>query len=433
MNSQVAVSAGIDRNLHESPYLSDEGARVRNAVRAIIPLIRQHAPAGEKLGCLPGATLDALDAAGAFRVSVPQEFGGSAMGARDLAEIISEIAQGDGSAAWITMIASGFARVMLTFPDRTVEEVYSHANDWKGPLVASASLFSEKIQAARRVDGGYVIEAGCKWGFGSGCKHAAHMVVGVQIGDVRGMVLLERHDFEIIDDWHVMGLCGSSSNSVTTTKEVFVPEHRFAELADLPKNLDNLRHRFSGLGYKLDGLGLMLIVAMETMAITLGMARGAHDCFVEQSVGKKPFNLPYESLAATPSIEIVAGKTRAMINSAQALIYSRADYIDRKALAGDPFEPSEEAELMMDFVHAGNVCGAAIDMIQLALGSATVSLRNPIQRFGRDVRVALTHGSTRLDPSAEISGRHIMGMPPFGAFAGAVPGVEKATKRERAA
>ncbi len=422
--------AGIAKSpIHESAYSTAEGRAVRDAVRSLVPMIRENAQEGERIGCLPPPTLKALAEAGAFRLSVPLEFGGYAFGARDLAEIVSEIASGDGSAAWITMIGSGFARVMLTFPEQAVRDVYGLVPEWQGPVVASASLFSEKIQRARKVAGGYIVEAGGKWGFGSGCKHAAFVVVGVQLDDVRGMVLLERGQYEIVDDWKVMGLCGSSSNSVRVTQEIFVPDHRFANLADMPAGLDSLRHRYAGLGFSLDGLGLMLIVAMETMAITLGMARGAFDCFIEQCETKKPFNLPYNTLAETPSIEVVAGKTRAMINAAQALIYSRADHIDRKAAAGEAFTPAEESEIMMDFVHAGNVCGAAIDMIQIALGSFTVSLANPIQRFARDCRVALTHGSTRLDPVAEISGRQLMGLAPFGGFAAGVPGVDKAQKQ----
>lgn len=427
------MTGNVQRSLHDSPLGTPEGRAIRDRVAALVPMIRQHAAEGETLGCLPLPTLNALADAGVFRISVPIEYGGYALGARDLVEIVAEIARGDGSAAWITMIGSGFARVMLTFPDQAVKEVYGLVPGWKGPVVASASLFSEKIQRARKVDGGYIVEAGGKWGFGSGCKHAAFVVVGAQIGDDRGMVLLERGQYEIVDDWKVMGLCGSSSNSITVTEDVFVPEHRVANLANMPTGLDGLRKRFAGLGYKLDGLGLMLIVAMETMAIPLGMARGAFDCFVEQCEKKKPFNLPYDTLAATPSIEVVAGKTKAMLNAAQALIYGRADYIDRKALAGEAFTPAEEAEIMMDFVHAGNTCGQAIDMIQIALGSFTVSLSNPIQRFVRDTRVALTHGSTRLDPAAEISGRLLMGLPPLGGFAAAVPGVEKAAQGVRAA
>ena len=419
--------------LHESAYSTPVGRRIRDEVSSLVPMIRENARDGEQLGCLPLPTLTALTDADVFRVSVPPEHGGFALGARDLAEIVTEIARGDGSAAWITMIGSGFARVMLTFPDQAVREVYGKIRGWKGPVVASASLFSEKIQRARKVEGGYIVEAGGKWGFGSGCKHAAFVVVGAQIDDDRGMILLERGQYEIVDDWNVMGLQGSSSNSITISQDVFVPDHRFANLADLPKNLDGLRNRFGGRGYKLDGLGLMLIVAMETMSITLGMARGAFECFVAQCEKKKPFNLPYPTLAETPSIQVVAGKTRAMINAAEALIFGRADYIDRKAEAGEGFTPAEEAEIMMDFVHAGNVCGSAIDMIQIALGSFTVSLSNPIQRFARDTRVALTHGSTRLDPAAEISGRLLMGLSPLGGFAAAVPGVEKAAQGVRAA
>ncbi|WP_236693703.1 acyl-CoA dehydrogenase family protein [Robbsia andropogonis] len=231
-------------SIHESAFSSQKGRKIRDAVLNLVPIIRENAPEGEKLGCLPPATLEALDKAGAFKLSVPEKFGGYALGARDLAEIISGIAQGDGAAGWVSMIASGFARVMLTFPDKTVEEVYRRVQDWQGPVVASASLFSDRIQRARRVDGGYVVESGGKWGFASGCKHAAFLVVGAQVDDVRGMILLERGQYEIVDDWNVMGLCGSSSNSIVVKEDVFVPEPRFADLANLPENLGNLRNRF---------------------------------------------------------------------------------------------------------------------------------------------------------------------------------------------
>lgn len=423
-------------SIHESPFTTPEGRRIRDAVRAAVPLIRENAPEGEEIGCLPSPTLNALHETGAFRASVPMELGGYALGARDLAEIVSAAASGDGSAGWTTMIASGFTRVMLTFPQETVTEVYARAPQWPGPVVASASLFSERIQKARPVPGGYLIEAGNKWGFGSGSKHAAYLVVGIEVETApgtttRAMALLEKGQYEIVDDWHVMGLSGSSSNSVTTPAEVFVPERRVADLAGMPGRLDGLHQRYAGLGFALDARGLMLIVAMETMAVVLGMAKGAFDCFLDQSRRKKPFNLPYDTLAATPSVQVVAGKTHAMINAAESLLFGRADHIDRKARDGQPFTAAEESEITMDFVHAGNVCGAAIDAIQIALGSSTVSLRNPIQRFARDARVALTHGSTRLDPAAEISGRHLMGQTPFTDGMAAVPGVAKAAEAPR--
>jgi hypothetical protein len=249
-------------SIHESPFSTPEGRRIRDEVRELVPLIRENASAGEELGCLPPELLDALHRTGLFRVSVPPDFGGYALGARDLAEIGAAVATGDGSAAWMTMIASGFARVMLTFPDGAVREVYSRSLEWPGPVVASASLFSERIQQASRVRGGYLIPSGNKWGFGSGCKHAAYVVVGIEVpagpdSVVRAMALLEKGQYEIVDDWHVMGLRGSSSNSVRTTEEIFVPEQRVADLARMPERLDQLHEHHQGLGYQLDGRGLM--------------------------------------------------------------------------------------------------------------------------------------------------------------------------------
>ncbi len=421
-------------SLHESPLSTETGRRIRDGVLALVPQIRKDAREGEKLGCLPPTTLTALAELDVFRLSLPERFGGHALGARDLAEVILAVGRADGSAGWQTMISSGFTRVVLTFPDQAVEEIYSSTRDWDGPVVASASLFSDRIQHATKVDGGYVVKAGGKWGFGSGSKHAAFMVVGVGVEQPGGefdriAVLLERGQYEIVDDWHVMGLSGSSSNSVTVTDDVFIPEHRMLPLAELTERLDAIHTKYDGLGLSMDAKGLMIIVSLETMGIAVGMAEGAFDCFVEQTANKKPFTLDYPSLRETPATQIVAGKARAMINAARSLLLAGADVIDRKALAGEPFSVAEETALQMDFVYAGNLAGQAIEQIQFAIGSATVALSNPIQRYARDVRVALTHGSNRLDPSAELAGREIFGVSASADGMAGVPGVGKAKER----
>lgn len=419
----------------ESEWSSETGRRIRDEVLNLVPLLRQHALQGEKQGRVPDEVLQALQRSGLFKISIPAECGGLALGARDVAEILTAVARGDGSTAWLTMIASGFARVLMTFPKQTVQEVYRRGVDWAGPIAAGASLFSEKIQRGRKVPDGYIVQRGGKWGFGSGCKHAAYVCVGIEFEDEagqpqRGMALLEQGQYQIVDDWQVMGLCASSSNSVSTVEDVFVPEERFVALARFPQRLDEIRQQYDGTGYRLNGLGLMLYVALETMAIVLGMAEGTLECFIEQAKARKPFNLPYAKLSEMPAMQVTAGKARAMISGARALLYSRADQLDRMGRAEMTVSPATESEFMTDFAYAGNVCGQAIDLLQLAIGSSTVVDKNPIQRFARDARVALTHGSTRLDPLAEINGREMLGQPSFSGFSGAVPGVpDSAGKR----
>lgn len=115
-----------------------------------------------------------------------------------------------------------------------------------------------------------------------------YVVVGIEVptgpgSAMRAMALLENGQYEIVDDWHVMGLRGSSSNSVRTTEDIFIPEHRVADLARMLERLDQLHEHYQGLGYQLDARGQMLIPALETMAVALGMAKGAFECFVKQS------------------------------------------------------------------------------------------------------------------------------------------------------
>jgi hypothetical protein len=73
----------------ESPYLSEVGRRMRDEILEMVPLLREHAAEGEELGALAPATLEAVDRVGAFKVTIPIELGGYALGARDTAEAVS--------------------------------------------------------------------------------------------------------------------------------------------------------------------------------------------------------------------------------------------------------------------------------------------------------------------------------------------------------
>ena len=114
-----------------------------------------------------------------------------------------------------------------------------------------------------------------------------------------------------------------------------------------------------------------------------------------------------------PSAQVTAGKARAALNVARSTIYGYADEVDRRALAGEDFIPPDEPVITMDLIWVITMLAQTIDALQIALGSSTIALSNPIQRFARDVRVLSTHGALRLDPMAEINGREILGLEPF--------------------
>jgi indole-3-acetate monooxygenase len=403
----------------ESEYLSPAGRKMRDEVAALAPLILKSAAESELIGSTTPQVLEALGAVGYFGISMPIEFGGAALGARDITEVITAASMADGSVGWMGFVAGGI-RNLLTFPERAIEDVFGQSRTWVGPLAVGASVFSPVVGDARIVDDGFMVKG--KWFFASGCKHARWAVVGIGWDDRgaprRGMAILSSDQYEIVDDWHVMGLKATSSNSITAREEVFVPAYRTILAADFPMAMEALRGRYQGLGYRTSGLGLMLVTCLSNVSIALGMAKGCLRFFIEQVKARKPFNLPYDTIADAPSTQVTAGYVHAMIGAAEAVIHRIADEVDRRALADQDFLPQEESLCTMELVYAANLCGEAIDKMQLCLGSSTVSLKNPIQRFARDVRVLLTHGAIRQDPSAEIAGRNVLGLPPLSMFAG---------------
>lgn len=418
-----------------SPWITDEGRRIRDRVRELIPLIRSQAREGEKIAALTPEVLEAINDAGVFRMSMPVEWGGYGLGARDLVEVISALSEGDGSAGWAGFVGVGLKN-LLAMVAQVVDEVRAETGDWVGPAIVGASVFATKVGAARAVDGGWMVQG--KWAFGSCCKHASWALVGIEYdpaeaggGGGRGMVALRREQYEILDDWEVMGLSGSSSNSLRVQDEVFVPAHRFIDLADFPLRLGQVRDRYTGAGFAQHGLALLLCASLANIAIALGMARGALDCFTEQAAKRKPFTLPYPTIGDMASAQVAAGKALAMINLAAAAIEGTADQLDARTAAGLDFTPPEESEISLSIAYAANLCEDAINLLQKTIGSSTVSLSNPIQRFVRDVRVLTSHGAIRVDPLAEQNGRRLLGLPPFAMIGGAVPERRASTDSSR--
>jgi indole-3-acetate monooxygenase len=399
----------------ESPYTSEIGRQIRDKVAALEPLLRKNALAGEQLGALAPESLKALSDIGVFKLTLPTDFGGYALGARDVVEIVSAVGRGDGAAGWMAFVAGGL-RNMLAFPDQAVQEIFAEGRDWVGPLAAGASIFSTKVGAARRVEGGWMISG--SWHFGSGCKHAKWIMVGADYTKPSGepsraMAILKMDQVEIIDNWHVMGLKATSSNSLAAREEQFVPDYRFMDMGEFPARMDLTRKRFQGLASKFDARGLMVLTGLTHMAIVLGMASGALDCYIEMAKKQQPFNLPYRTVAEMASTQVCAAKVYAMIKMAEATAYRAADLLDRHAIEEREISSEQEQAMMMESVYASHTLDAAVGTLQLSIGSATAHDNNPVQRFARDIRVAMLHGAVRLDPTAEIFGRHLMGITPF--------------------
>lgn len=151
-------------------------------------------------------------------------FGGYQTNMRTYAEVVTEISRGNGSVGWFVAL-SNIRDYMISyvFGQKALDEIYGTGDD-----VVLAGNFKPVKCDIKKVEGGYYINE-AQWPFVSGGPHADWCYFGFPL-DVEGeiemaIMVVPREELEILDDWDVMGLRGSASNSVRV-KDVFVPEHR---------------------------------------------------------------------------------------------------------------------------------------------------------------------------------------------------------------
>ncbi|MCC9173682.1 acyl-CoA dehydrogenase family protein [Arthrobacter sp. zg-Y179] len=402
-----------------SRYLSAEGKRLAAGVRALQNRIRELAPEAERRGRLSPEIVEAFTELGLYRACAPIEYGGSALGARDIAEIARALGRGDAAANWTFFVGTSL-RMVSTFPKPLVDELYSRQQGHVGPLAAGGSTFAAVTGKAVRVEGGWNVEG--KWTYVSGNHDAAWLFGGAAWTDGNrsghALFMMDPADIEPVDDWHVAGMMASDSNSITTTKPMFVPDHRFIDMSELPMHLDSAAERFTGLAYQAKTRASMMTATVLNMAALVGMAEGALEVFQELAQKRKPFSPPYDTIAEMASSQVAAGKAKALLGVAGATVLQYADEIDHLAVRGEDYTGDEEAQGCTDLAFAGQLAKDAIDLLLRILGSSGMALSNPLQRYSRDSGVILSHGAMRLESLAEISGRRLLGQPPFKMFAG---------------
>ncbi len=175
---------------------------------------------------LPEENIEAMQAAGLYRVYNPARYGGNEMHMQDVLPIVAEISKGCPASGWILAIYQVHSWVVSLMPEKTQEEVFTDNPDVK----ICASLNPSK-NSARKVDGGFLIEKG-SFDFCSGCDAREWALFGAMIKDDTntvvdvGCLLVPGDEVNKHDDWFVSGLLATGSCSLIA-ENVFVPEHRF--------------------------------------------------------------------------------------------------------------------------------------------------------------------------------------------------------------
>jgi alkylation response protein AidB-like acyl-CoA dehydrogenase len=340
--------------------------------------------------------------AGIFRMAMPQEWGGPELNPLMQLRVIEALARADGSVGWCAMINSDGGYFSAFLDDGVARGMYRDLDAPSG----SSLVFSGR---AVRADGGYRVSG--RWPFVSGCQHCDWVLLTCQVyeGDSariadhghpeRCACFVPSTDFEVLDTWYTTGLRGSGSHDVEVSN-VFVPAEHTCKFPLEP-------HRQGAL------YAYPLMFAYNLPAVTLGIARGAIDTFVEIAERKqlttgmltgRKMMLRDESY-----VQSTVGRAEAMVTSARHFVYGQLEDIWNTLLVGDQPSLKQRALYRLAITHTHAVCAEAVEMLYKAYGGSAVYSSGPFDRHLRDVLTVNQHtiSSPRI---YEAAGRVLLGL-----------------------
>lgn len=367
-----------------------DGPAILANARGLEPLLREEADEAERRRRLTPRAVDALRAAGVFRMTMPASWGGPEVDILTQVEIIEAVSRADGSAGWCTMIGSDSGFYSASLDDAVARRLFPDLD-----AVTAGWLYP--VGRLQPVDGGYLLTG--RWSFGSGCTHADVIVGGALVFDgetpVPGpdgapdwrIAVLPAGAYGILDTWHTTGLAGSGSHDYTT-EATFVPTEQTYRFTDRGR---------PGPLYAWPGLFIT-----NLPGVPLGIARDALDQARSILAGK--LVMPEMKPARDePRVRLAVARAEARVGSARSYVFDVLGRFWATLEAGDAPTFEQRAALGGCLVHASESCRAAVQLLYETVGSSSIYRSSPLERHLRDLLTI---------------GQHVIGQPRMWEWAG---------------
>ncbi len=324
--------------------------------RQLVPHLRQRVKEMDQLGYLPEETVQELQDAELFQLTIPRIYGGHQVDMRTYMDVVAEIGRGDTSTAWIVSLVSGANwMAAAVFPEETQQEVFG-------------------TQGGARVTG----------------------------------VLAPRQcSVQRVEGWNVIGMQGTGSTSVAVHNK-FVPDRRITSMHQstegnyLSTNLrDEVAYRYAFVPF----LAIVLIYPL------LGAARAMQELLLERLPSRGIQYTWYTKQAEATITHLQVAEAAAKIDAAQLFLERASDDIDSWARRGEYMEYMSRARVRLDSGYAARLLYEAADIIIEASGGSFAATHNPLNHFWRDIRTGSLHAFSNPTTNIELYGRLLCGQP----------------------
>jgi alkylation response protein AidB-like acyl-CoA dehydrogenase len=338
---------------------------------------------------LPPTVVDAMIAAGVFKLCVPRVYGGAQASPLTALEVLEALGTLDGSVGWCAMVGITSSLMSVYLEESVAHEVYNPAD------AITCGVFAPMGRALREGDG-YRVSG--RWSFASGCEHSRWRMGGTiaegdaplpsGAPDVRS-VLFTAAQTQVHDTWDTAGLRGTGSHDISAADVIVPRERTFSLITDKPR-ID---------GYELPFFG---VLASCVAAVGLGIGRAAIATATSYVQTKSPPGSK-RTLAHRELTQIQVAGAEARIRAARGLLFG--------ALADALAEPTIEtrAHLRLAACHAATESAAVTAAMYELGGGAAVYAKHPLQRQFRDAHV-VTHHLMVSSTALTMAGRALLGL-----------------------
>jgi alkylation response protein AidB-like acyl-CoA dehydrogenase len=347
--------------------------------RAVQALLDTHGPEMDRRRELTPEVVDALAGQDLLRMLRPKSMGGQETPLVEYCKACEAIAWADASSAWFVNQSNvSAATSAASMPYEAAAAMFA------GPHAGLAWGARHNNSSAVRVEGGYRLTGA--WSFASGGRHTkwlgAHSAVQNADGtphirygrpDDRSFLFL-REQATIIDDWHVLGLRGTGSDSYSVT-DLFVPD-------DYSLHRDpRVRPRVAG---KLYVFTQSTLYAPSFAGIAFGIARAFIDAFVADMKDTTPRGAS-RTRGENHVIQSTLGQSEARLRSARTYLLSEVASIWEDAQRQEVLTTDQLMRLRMASTWGIQSAKQVVQDMYTAVGALAIFDIQPFERRFRDI------------------------------------------------
>jgi len=354
------------------------------------PVLKAHAQSAESARQLTPEVVTALKHHGACNLFLPRSLGGEEVDPVSCALITEELARSDSAAAWFLMVANSPRLMAASWPEGLVESLWL---DDPHTLVAASGHSVLQAKAS-----GTDLSVSGRVGFSSGCHFADYIAAPAVIENERDqsrvMVLVPAADCVIEDDWDVLGMRGTGSNSVVLDK-VRVPKTNAAPIA---AQLTIANRYYDSALYRCPGR----VMFATYVPISLAVAGQALDILNDLARTKTPAATT-DLLRERQVAQLKFGKALANFRAARGYFLDSLREAWERAERGEETTDAQRADLYLAGTHGVQASAETVRLVSDAAGTSAIYEQGKLARLVRDMEVLRHHGFASENRYASVA------------------------------